>query len=580
MRAMKRSSWILALAVLVVVVVAGWLWWVRPGRVDMATYAPANSLLYLESNRPLEVVEAITGTDAWKSVNNVVGPLMTPPQNNWVQAFVGRTGLGPVQSVVLARAQLAVVVTDLRTTEEGETLKLAPEGAVIIETHTAEWRIRGLVEQALKKLAEAAYGQPTFRRTMIDGVEFVEWTAPQGSRQIVAAIVGTLAIVGNTEQAVQNCLRVSLRRGPSLKDDPELHRTRRQLAGERALAFGYVPAGNSARLLSVGVPLMMGRAPGDSEFQRLLTTGAAKVFGSVAWGSQPFRTGIEDRYLISLQPSIIGRLKPNFVSNKTNSQLQQVLPADVYSVTYYKFDNPLETWQSMKTAVSSQIDALSAIVFSSLLKSALLSYGIEEPEKFLGAVNGNLLTARLQPSGERSMLIAGVRDRASLREMVVKTMGPNMQSHRLAEAEILEDSQGELAASFMNDFLVMGSPADVRGYAENAKVKGMMVNEETLGRMTFFVPFSSHANVVTYTNDRDRVRNFVSAIMAAKGAPPVAADRIEQVLAALPYSATETTLGEQGFQRTTRSPLGQFSTLLPLLMPEQPASTNNRTQSR
>jgi hypothetical protein len=326
--------------------------------------------------------------------------------------------------------------------------------------------------------------------------------------------------------------------------------------------------------------LMMGRAPGDSEFQRLLTTGAAKVFGSVAWGSQPFRTGIEDRYLISLQPSIIGRLKPNFVSNKTNSQLQQVLPADVYSVTYYKFDNPLETWQSMKTAVSSQIDALSAIVFSSLLKSALLSYGIEEPEKFLGAVNGNLLTARLQPSGERSMLIAGVRDRASLREMVVKTMGPNMQSHRLAEAEILEDSQGELAASFMNDFLVMGSPADVRGYAENAKVKGMMVNEETLGRMTFFVPFSSHANVVTYTNDRDRVRNFVSAIMAAKGAPPVAADRIEQVLAALPYSATETTLGEQGFQRTTRSPLGQFSTLLPLLMPEQPASTNNRTQSR
>jgi hypothetical protein len=580
MRAMKRSSWILALAVLAVVVVAGWLWWVRPGKVDMATYAPANSLLYLESNRPLEVVEAITGTDAWKSVNNVVGAEMALPRNNWIQALVGWTGLGPVQSVVLSRAQLAVVVTDLRTTEEGDTLKLTPEGAVIIETHTADWRIRAPIEQALKKLAEATYGQPTFRRTTIDGAEFVEWTAPRGSRQIVATIVGTLAIVGNTEQAVQNCLTVSLRRGPSLKDDPELHRTRSQLAGERALAFGYVPAGNSARLLSVGVPLMMGRAPGDSEFQRLLTSGAAKVFGSVAWGSQPFRTGIEDRYLISLQPSIIGRLKPNFVSHETNSQLQQILPADVYSVTYYKFDNPLETWQSLKAAVSSQIDALSAIVFSSLLKSALLSYGIEEPEKFLAAVNGNLLTARLDSSGERSMLIAGVRDRTSLRELIVKTMGPNMQSHRLGEAEILQDSEGELAASLMNDFLVIGSPPDVRRYSENANVNGMMVNEETLGRMTFFVPFSSHANVVTYTNDSDRVRSFVSAIIAAKGAPPVASDRIEQVLAALPYSATETTLGEQGLQRTTRSPLGQFSTLLPLLMPEQPASTNNRTQSR
>lgn len=577
---MKRSSWILASAFLVVVIVTAWLWWVKPGRVDMATYAPANSLLYLESNRPLVVVEAITGTGAWKALNDVVGTGLTPPRKNWIQAFVGWTGIGPIQSVILARAQLAVVVTDLRTTEEGDTLNLTPEGAVIIDTHTSESRIRAPVEQTLKTLAEKTYGQPTFRRSTVDGVEFVEWTAPQGSRQIVATIVGSLAIVGNSERAVQNCLLVSQRRSPSMKNDPELYRTRLQLAADHALAFGYVPAGNSARLLSVGVPLMMGRAPGDSEFQRLLTTGAAKVFGSVAWSSQPFRTGIEDRYLISLQPSIVSRIKPNFVSNKTDAHLQQVLPADVYSVTYYRFDNPLEAWKSLKTAVSSQIDALSAIVFSSLLRSALLTYGIEEPEKFLAAVKGDLLTARFDKSAERSMLIAGVGDRASLRDLVTKTLGTNVQSHRVGEAEVLERPQGEVAASFVNDLLVMGSPPDVRRYSENVNVKDMMVNDETLGRMSFFVPFSSHASVVTYTNDGDRVRSFFSAIIAASGASPVAPERIEQVLAALPYSATETTLDEQGLQRTTRSPLGQFSTLLPLLVPEQAGPFNNRTSSR
>ena len=255
----------------------------------MAIYAPATSLLYLESNRPLAVVDAIVGTDAWKIVDKASGTQSGAQPNRWLQSFIAWTGIGPIKSVILARSQLAVVVTDLGTTEDGETLRVKPEGAVLIETHTAERRIRPPVEEALKRLAEMTYGKPTSRRTTIDGVEFIEWIAPEGSRQIVATIVGSLVIVGNSEQAVRNCLAVSLRRSRSLKEDPELERMRLQLAGDRALTFGYVPSGNSGRLLSVGVPLILGRAPGDSEFQRLIATNAAKVFGSLGWSSHPFR---------------------------------------------------------------------------------------------------------------------------------------------------------------------------------------------------------------------------------------------------------------------------------------------------
>jgi hypothetical protein len=225
------------------------------------------------------------------------------------------------------------------------------------------------------------------------------------------------------------------------------------------------------------------------------------------------------------------------------------------------------------------MDALSAIFFSSLLKSALLSYGIDEPEKFLGAVNGDLLTLRLDQNGERTMVIAGVRDRESLRELVKKRMGLNARSDLFSDSEILEDAQGQLAVSLSTGFIVLGSPSDVRHYSENAKSNSTITKDEELRKITFFVPLSSSANIVTYTNDSDRIASFISAIVTAKGAPPVQSGSVEPMVAKLPFSATETTLGELGFERVTRSPLGQFSTLLPLLIPEKSSPVKSRMQT-
>lgn len=566
-----RRAWLIV--VLALSLVAGWLWWVKPARVDMAFYAPATSLLYLESNRPLAVADTIIGTDAWKIVDRASGTRTNPHPHPWLESFIGWTGIGPVKSVILARAQIAVVVTDLGTIEDGETLKVKPEGAILIETHTTERRIRPAVEEALQQLAEMTYGNATNRRTTIEGVEFVEWIAPDAGRQIVATIIGSLVIVGNSEQAVRTCLAVSLKRSASLKEDPGLAGMRVQLVADRALTFGYVPSGNTARLLSVGVPLIMGRAPGDSEFQRLITTNAAKVLGDLGWSSHAFKSGIEDHYLISLQPSVVARLKPDFARAGNITQMHRRLPDHVHSVTYYKFGNPAAVWQDLKGAASSQMDVLSSVFFASLLKSALFSYGIDEPEGFLGAVRGEILTLRLDQSGERTMMIAGVRDEEALRTIVKNRLGLNLRTDRIGDVEILEDSKGTVAVSLNKDFVVLGSPSDVRRYFEDAKLNGVTMKDDHLQRITFFVPTSSSANIVTYTDDSDRIGNFINAILAAKGVQSLESGQIEPRVADLPYSATETTLTERGFDRVTKSPLGQFSALLPLLIPDKPRHT-------
>jgi len=199
-------------ALLLLAMFGAWLWWVRPRAVDMSAYAPADSLVYLESNNPADVLAALANTDAWKLVNDLSDNQRRMDSNNWSRKVVRWTGIGPVNSVIITRAQLAVVVTDLGVAQDDETFTVKPEGALLVETHTSASRIKPSVEQALKKFAETAYGQPTLKQTTVDGFDFIEWIAPGGSRQVVATITGTLVIVGNTERAVQKTLAVALHR--------------------------------------------------------------------------------------------------------------------------------------------------------------------------------------------------------------------------------------------------------------------------------------------------------------------------------------------------------------------------------
>ena len=570
---MKPRRWIIVSAVTLVFLTTVWLWWMKPTKVDMAGYVPANSLLYIETDRPLAVAETITKTDAWKAFERATGASHSLG-NNRLQQLIAWTGVGPIQSVVLARAQIALVVTDLGTIETGDTLTVKSEAALLIETHTSERRIRSTFEELLKSFAEKLYRQPSLQKITTDGLEFIEWSSPDRSRRIVGTVAGSLLIIGTSEAVVKNCVAVSQGRQPALKDDVELSRMRKELAKDSALTFGYVPAGNSSKLLAFGIPLLLGRAPGDSDFQRLITQGASKVFGSLGWSSRAHSTGIEDRYMISLQPAVVDRLKSDFNSPGIESKLQSVVPASVYSVTAYRFKDPVGAWQSLKTAVSSQVDTLSAVVFSTLLKSSLLSYGIDEPEGFLAAARGEMLTLRLEEDSERSILVAGVGNREGLRELLKR----NQAVHRSeGQLETLEDSAGEHGAALTDEFVVMGAPADVRRYVEFRKAIAAQSDEE-FKRLTFFQSRSSAATVVTFTNDERRVRNFFSAIQAARGITAPSPADFEKNISALPYSVTESVLAGSGVERTTRSPLGQFSTLLPLLLPEQklPSPAFNR----
>src|SRR5215204_4483193 len=231
---MKFLRTVLALAFLAIVIGAAWLWWSVPARVDMADYAPADSLVYVEFNSLAAVVQAIQYTDVWQAAEPITHANSTSPSR--VIMAAARTGIGPLKAVLFARAQVALVVVGMNTSEENDTLKVRPEVAIIAETHTSQWRTKAAAVEAVKHLANFAYGASMCSERSADA-DYIECTVAGAERKIVGAVDGTLVVIGNSDSAVRSCLEV--RRGvrPSIHTDPELLKVRSNVTAEKTLGF-------------------------------------------------------------------------------------------------------------------------------------------------------------------------------------------------------------------------------------------------------------------------------------------------------------------------------------------------------
>lgn len=560
---MLRTRRLLPIVIAFLLATAFWLWWVAPRTVDMATFAPANALLYLESDRPREILRAINATRAWNALATDVGASPRLFHLGLVERLVRWTGIGSIESVILLRSQIAVVITDLGASEEAETLKVKPEGVLIVETHTSEYRVRPFVQETLQRFADRTYTKPVFSRTSLSGTEYMEWTASDGNRQIVAVVRGSVVFVGNSRRSVQACLAASGTN--SLISDSQLIQSRTALQANDALAFGYVSQENSARLMTLAVPLLFGRSPEDANYQRVVRTAAVKIFGTLAWSCKPYADGIEDRYLISLRPEVGKQLSMSF-GKTTVERLTGKLPREFVSTTQYRFENSFIAWQGLRTAVSSNADALSAVLFSSLLKTALLSYGVSDPEGFLRQTKGEVATVRLDEGGERSLLLASVRDRTTFVTYAKSTLGLR-QHNETREIYTVAGVEGDFSLGLIGEQIVIGTSSDVVHYVQSPPL-----DEPLIAKMNHYAVPTTPAQILTQTDDSQRIRSFVVAVSTMEKGNGNLTSQVDQKIATLPFAVTETTVTHDAIERVTRSPLGQFSFLFSLFAPEQSQS--------
>jgi len=566
-----KSLRIVLIVVLLGIVAGGiWFWLSIPGKVDLAEYAPADSLVYVEFNNLADVARAIQYTDVWKAAAPITHSKAATPNQIWTTA--AKAGVAPIESVLFARTQVALVVVGLNTAEQDNTLKVRPELALIAETHTARWRTRPVMMDVVRRLANFAYGASSCSGPQGDS-DLFECAIPGGDRKLLGAIHGTEVILANSDNALRSCLDVRAGTRPSIHSDAEFGSSRSAVVNQQSLGFGYISAANSAKLFSWAAPLLMGAAPGDQQLQQLLAVSAGKILRGIAWTALPSQGGIEDRFLFSLEPGVVTRLQPAFQTADRDENFWKLVPGDVQSLTIYRSREPAAAWNSLDTAMAFKLDALPAVLFGSLLKSSLGVYGISNPKEALTTLSPPLLTMKASAGAEGSVLIARVNDEARLRRSLEQEVFKGDKGQIVQGLDANPDLAKEFAAVFADGYVILGKTENVRPCLVALRNSQAVVTEEKKNLQE--AARESTAAIVTYANDEERLTNFISTLLLLQGRRLSGEElaNLQDQLRRSSFAETETRLGSAGIERKTHSAFGQFSTFISLLQPESGAAT-------
>jgi hypothetical protein len=559
---MKFLRTSLVLVLLLILIAAGWLWFNRPSPVDLAKYAPADALLYVELNNASNLARAIQETDVWKATAPITHS--TASSNNKLAMMAARAGIGPIDAVLFARAQFALVVVGLNAAEQEDTLRVKPEFALIAETHTSGWRTKPAVVTAVKQLASFVYGASNCSERSGDA-EYVECSVTGEQRKIIGAVDGTLVVIGNTENAVRTCLEARRGTRPNLLTDPEMVRVRSRLVSDQTLGFGYVSAANSAKLFSWAAPLVMRVGPGNRQLEQLLAVSAGKILRGVAWTAVSTGGGIEDRYLFSLEPEVVARLQPAFEMTQRDENFWKLVPDGFESLTIYRSKEPATAWRSLDSAVALKLDALPAVLFGTLLKSSLTPYGISDPKEALTTLAPPLLTLRPSAAVEGSVLVARVTDEERLKRSLVQEIFKHDSGQIVQGIQAQLDPELEYSAVFTDGYVLLGRTENMQSCLAALR-QSQALDDEKIKQASQ----ESSAAIVTYANDEMRLRNFISTLMMLQGRELSTEETasLQNRLRDYTFSSTETRLGSGGIERKTRSAFGQFSTFVSLLAPD------------
>jgi hypothetical protein len=558
---MKRLRLLLVFVLMAILLVGAWLWLSVPGKVDLADYAPADALVYVEFNSLADVAHAIQQTDAWKAAAPITRS--KPATENRLFTTAARAGVGPIESVLFARTQVALVVVGLNTIEQDQTLRLRPEIALIAETHTSRWRTKPVMMDVVRRLTNYTYGASSCVGPGGENDRF-ECSLPGGDRKLVGVIQGTAIILANSDSALASCLDVRNGKRPSLRTDTEFAGARASVTTPQSLGFGYVSSANSAKLFSWAAPLLTGLAAVDQQMQQLMATSAGKILRGIAWTAVPSGGGIEDHFLFSLEPGVVTRLQPAFDTAPRDENLWKLVPSSFESLTIYRSREPAAAWNSLDSVVAYKLDALAAGLFGTLLKSSLSNYGISNPKETLATLTPPLLTMKPAAGSEGSVLVARVNDEARLRHSLEEEVFARDKGQILAGLQADPDPAKEFTAVFADGYVILGKTDNVRPCL--AELRKSQASDEK--KSVQDAARESTAAIVTYANDEVRLTNFISTLLTLQGRR-LSSDELVQLQKPLDssFAATETRLSAAGIERKTQSAFGQFGTLVALLQP-------------
>jgi hypothetical protein len=496
--------------------------------IDLRALAPAETFVYLETNDLAKTLDALTENKAFETLAK------NKPDFS-----------------VLENMQLAVAVTGFETsqqqvTNENSVLNFKPRFVAIVETHAWNWQTLGFAENKLGEFVNETYGGEVSLETINkNGGKWFVWTATDG-RKLYAFVQNSRIFFGNDESAIEKCLAVQRGEGDSLAKNGKNFENAKD-----ALAFGYVSGEGVAQIANViGVQAAIeatdeegGRNFIAGVLPQLLRNSVKEIF----WTATKANNGIEDKYSILTAPEVSSVLKETLIpssANQTNSA--EFLPPEIFSATRYNLKNPQIAWRSLLLVTAKQTDALSSKILIEFSGGLLAAYGVSDAETFLSAIDSEILTTQFDAESENPVVIVGVKDlenvKKSIAEINFKTPG-----EKQGNAEIWKSADGEIAAAFTENKLVLGDAESV-----SSCLRAKQNKHNFTGNALYKTFIESESVAATIGKDNDSAEKIVKVLAETKAEN----QRITT------YFVTKTSVTEKGIERKTISPFGLIGTIL------------------
>jgi hypothetical protein len=551
---------------------AGWLYWSRVPTSDLALWAPADSLAYIEVNDPGGLLEGVQQTVAWKSL----GPLLRAPDslapNKWLARLARWTGIGSPDAILFARSQVAVVLSGAEGTQSGSTLIIKPLLTLIVETHTSQRRVRGAVEQHLEETARRDFGNPVLVRKQVEGVELEEWQSEDGARRIVASFINTTLVIGNDEGAVLHSVAAGTGRRAALHNQAEFEETRRASNSASSAVFGFVSQAGVKSLLQAYALNTQSRGAISSDAitgARLFADTFGAIVKQVGWTARFTNGAVEDHCSVVLADGVTDKLRVSMAPDRGPDLTQlPFVPPRTQSVSVYSFHDSAGVWNDLNAVISSHADLVGAIAARPVMRSLLSAYGISDADSFARGIGTHLQTIRGEGASP-AVLVGEVFDRPSIEKAFAARFGKDPKTEKFAAADLILAPDNWTAAFLQNSFL-LGPGEDVRRCLQAYANAQSISSTQPFRQAQRFVDVSLPLTAVTFTNDSHAAVSFVDAFSHEdRSAFSSKAAAISEAANALPLAMSALTVKEGRFEWISRSSFGIGGAVATSLLPEK-----------
>jgi hypothetical protein len=557
----------LLLPIVVVGLVAAWIYWNQPHRVDLATFAPSDCLAFVETDSASELLLGVEESHGWRTLAGPIGARSNLLANRWLVRVARWFGIGNADALLLARSQFGIVFTGAEMAETGPTLTIRPLATLIIETHSSPRRVRPALEGHIEEFARRIYGQPQFTRKQIDGADIAEWSSSDGMRHIVLGFLESAAIIGNDETSVVSCLETKRGKRAALAGDKSFGDFRSRINVPDSSLFGFV---SNSGVKSILQAYALYKAPSADAVNasRLLSDTAGNLINGLGCRSQFVEGMVEDRCFLALTEGVADKLRPTMVAqDRLEIGALPFVPRDAYSVSIYHLRDVDGFWNDMNAVVSSHTDVIGALAARPLLRSLLKPYGIDDPDGFVHAIGARIETIRLEENSP-SVLVTEALDRQSLRKLAAQRLGAEPRAETVGESELLLSNSDNWGASFAENHLLIGPAESVRRCLQ---VQSQSITSiEGFRRSERLVDVSLPLTAITFKSDRQTAISFVE-LFSEHERPSFStnANAVDQAAHSLPYAVNVTMLKDNGFEWTSRSAFGLPGSLVIALAPER-----------